>query len=244
MTTKLYQTHVYATVRITLECAPETALSPHQVACLTADAVSTEPEQWLRSTLGALKVNGVARSVESVVFADEITHVVVDELDLNDDCAVIEGHDFDAATLNGDEDGLDLYPFCDDETATLWDTPALTGVSVRLKEMTDDMLRDFYFDNTNTHVTRKELSEWSRARVAQAVWVDLCLILNRAALVPRHYRTELATLGRVLASTMKDDSSTYQACKLFNDYLTEIAIKIIPFPEADLKNETYYKDML
>ena len=43
---------------------------------------------------------------------------------------------------------------------------------------------------------------------------------------------------------MKDDSSTYQACKLFNNYLTEIAVKIIPFPEADLESETYYKDML
>lgn len=243
MFTKLYQTHVYATVRVTLECAPETALSPQQVARLTADAVSTEPDQWLRGTLGTLKVNGVAHPVELVVYADEITRVVVDELDLNDDSVVIKEHDFDASALDDDEDGLDLYPFYSDETTTLWDTPALTGVSVRLEEMTTDMLRDFYFDNTDTDVTREELSEWSRAKLAQAMWDDLGLILNRAALIPRHYRTELATLGRALVSTMGGDSSTYRACKLFNDRLAEIAVKVIPFPGPDLNEETYYKDI-
>jgi len=92
---KQFNTHVYAVVRIKV-CGTNFDADPAKVGNLVADAVSANPDTWLRPVSGAvLDVEGQgAFSIEAVEFAEDLDGILVDELSLEDPSRVVKEHHF------------------------------------------------------------------------------------------------------------------------------------------------------
>lgn len=132
---------------------------------------------------------------------------------------------------------LNVYIFCDDETATLFNEPVLQ-VPEDTKELTDEMVREILIECLGHYKENKKyiplVANWERDKVADAMW-DLCtLIMNSAALIHPKHQEYLETYGNKLAESFGNDSSTYRACDAYNGMLKKLSVRVISFPAPDL----------
>lgn len=95
--------HVYAVVRV--KVIGVKGENPRKIGDSIADAVSADPREWLQPVYGSVRTkDGASYDIEAVEFAEEVSWVLVDELDDNGDVA--REHHFDARmepmeSLNG-----------------------------------------------------------------------------------------------------------------------------------------------
>ena len=77
-------------------------------------------------------------------------------------------------------------------------------------------------------------ANWDRDKMADAMWELCTLIMDSAALVHPKHRDYLEAYGNELAKDFGGDSSTYRACRTYNEMLKKLAVRVIPFPIGDL----------
>ena len=138
-----------------------------------------------------------------------------------------------------DEDGnefLNAYLFFDDESATLFELPVLT-LPANTTELTDEMVREILEDCLHHSPENAKylplVAGWDRDKMADAMWELCCLIMNSVALIHPKHAGYLESYGNELAKDFGDDSSTYRACRTFNEMLKQLAVRVIPFPIPD-----------
>ena len=137
-----------------------------------------------------------------------------------------------------DEEGnefLDLYLFCDDETATLWETP-LVQVPANIEEIDDALLRRIFLNSLSEHnrdYTEAEVEAMDRKALVAEFYHEIGVNLNKAALVPQSQRATIAKIGESLSEDFGGDSATYRACEHFGETLAAMAVKILDFPTYD-----------
>jgi hypothetical protein len=188
----------------------------------------------------------VAATRDVTVFAEtasEAAETIRKLYESGDACAEVT----DVQVINirqTDVDGNDLldgYLFFDDETATMCDTPSLTGLPANLTELTDDHIRevfiDFISDYTQPKITPEEVMGWSAEKATQAMWSVHTLMLNKVALIHPRHRETIRKAGDALGECCGSDSSTYTACKAFNTMLQGLAVSVIDFPEYNSEEE-------
>lgn len=90
-----FATHVFAVVRVKV-LGTNFSGDPQELSDKVADAVAAKPSEWMSPVLGTVQVDGHgAYDIGAVEFADEVSYVIVDELDANSGRVVKERH-FDA----------------------------------------------------------------------------------------------------------------------------------------------------
>jgi len=77
----MYNTNVYAVVRVKV-IGTNLSSSPKQIAEAVSDAVCGNPTEWLRPAFGTVTTaNGERFDIEAVEFAEDISGVLIDEID-------------------------------------------------------------------------------------------------------------------------------------------------------------------
>ena len=77
----MYNTHVYAVVRVKV-IGTNLSSSPKQIAEAVSDAVCANPTEWLRPAFGTVSTEAGDRlDIETVEFAEDISGVLIDEID-------------------------------------------------------------------------------------------------------------------------------------------------------------------
>ncbi|MBK9496582.1 MAG: hypothetical protein IT475_11665 [Aquimonas sp.] len=99
---KTFNTHVYAVVRVKV-LGTTFSENIKEIANRVADAVFTWPHVWHTSASGDLLIGDSEYRIEHTEVADEMAHILVDEIDSNTG-DVVAMHWFDA---QGEFDALD-----------------------------------------------------------------------------------------------------------------------------------------
>lgn len=136
------------------------------------------------------------------------------------------------------------YVFYNGETATIVEHPVLQNVAADIDGLTIEQVREVfaYFIGEYTDAEQiKGHESWSAARIAQAMWDVHTLMFDTCAIISSEHATLISKMGDVLSQQFGGDSSTYAACEAFNTLLLELAVKTIPFPEAD--SDRWYLDV-
>ncbi len=140
-----------------------------------------------------------------------------------------------------------MYPFMDDESATLWNEPVLRDISSDIADLSRDQLAKVLTDmmaedkESTPEEIEDALKNWSYEKLAQAMWDIHCLMFNSAAIVDPCHADMLFKVGEKLSERFGNDSSTYDACASFASILKAVAIKVIPFPAPN--SDFYYTEM-
>lgn len=98
----MYNTHVYAVVRVKV-IGTNLSSSPMQIAEVVSDAVCANPTEWLRPAFGTVTTaNGDRFDIEAVEFAEDISGVLIDEIDPRSGRIVTEHlFDWDCKPMTG-----------------------------------------------------------------------------------------------------------------------------------------------
>ncbi len=98
----MYNTHVYAVVRVKAIGTNLPSL-PAEIAQTVSDAVCANPTEWLRPSFGTVTTaNGERFDIEAVEFADDISGVMIDEIDPGSGRIVTEHlFDWDCKPMTG-----------------------------------------------------------------------------------------------------------------------------------------------
>jgi len=98
----MYNTHVYAVVRVKV-IGTNLSSSPKQIAEAVSDAVCGNPTEWLRPAFGTVTTaNGDRFDIEAVEFAEDISGVLIDEIDPRSGRIVTEHlFDWDCKPMTG-----------------------------------------------------------------------------------------------------------------------------------------------
>lgn len=98
----MYNTHVYAVVRVKV-IGTNLSSSPKQIAEAVSDAVCANPTEWLRPAFGTVSTEAGDRlDIETVEFAEDISGVLIDEIDPRSGRIVTEHlFDWDCKPMTG-----------------------------------------------------------------------------------------------------------------------------------------------
>jgi hypothetical protein len=138
--------------------------------------------------------------------------------------------------------GYLLYPFLDDETATLWSTSDIHGLPDQ-EEISHQQLVNIFMEGQGNQpdIPSSTVAQWSRDKIGQANWDVNTLIFDSVAIVSAEHAEMLKELGETLQEFFGSDGPTYRACKAFNTVLKRMAVKVLPFP--GYVDEAYYEEM-
>jgi hypothetical protein len=142
-----------------------------------------------------------------------------------------------------------VYPFMDDESATIWhaDAPDQTEYiipgTVDQEEVTHEQMVKIALESSSTTYpgqkvwTKKELEAMSIQELADHI-DDFCtLFFDSMAIIPMSRLPELCRASKRATQRMDGDSSTYAAVESFNELVKSLAVKVIEFPQSSERED-------
>lgn len=129
-----------------------------------------------------------------------------------------------------------VYLFCHDESATVMNVPVLRGVCPSITELSRDHIREIYinlFKMNHVEIDPHDIEDYTIEQFVDELNDQLTYRFTRAALVAPKQEGQVERRGDKFLNEMGgNDSDCYNAAAGFADYLCDIAIKIIEFPDA------------
>lgn len=129
-----------------------------------------------------------------------------------------------------------VYLFCNDESATVMNVPVLRGICPSVNELSLDHMRQIYINlnkMNDVDVDLKDIEEFTIQQLSEELNDQLTYRFTHAALVAPKQEGQVERRGDKFLNEMGgNDSDCYRAAEGFADYLSDIAIKVIEFPDA------------
>jgi hypothetical protein len=250
--------HVYAVVRVKVSGMPR--LHPDVVAEVISSAAITHSEAWLGSCQSTLplvlnteygEIQLGYCDIEDVTNAEEISGVLIDELDVQGQVAHEQWYDqslnkIPSATgepvrafvesLAESPGRFGVFPFVDKALpTTIQELPALILDAIPT-ELTREHVLEIFSSVTNR--PPDEYADWSVERLAQAMFDDSGVLFDSVAIVPESafemVRVISASENEILNSGLRFNPDL-RPCSHFAAVLKTVAAKIIQFPAADAR---------